>query len=507
MGPAVFCFFFIWEQTKLMKLTIFVGLYLLCTVGIGLYAATRVKSTTDYALAGRSLPLVMVITATFATWFGSESVLGTPGQFITHGLEGIVEEPFGSSMALILVGAFFARRLYKMSLLTVGDFYRRRYGVSVELICSIFVVLSYLGWVAAQVAALGLVMHILTEGFISVSVAMIIGTIVVLLYTVFGGMWSVALTDFFQMIIIVIGLALVAFFASDMAGGVGKVTTYAVDHDLFRFFPENDLKSWMFWISAAITMMIGSIPQQDVFQRVMSAKTVKIACAGPIIGGTFYLLFASIPLFIVVAATVAVPEMAAGLMDSNPQEILPTFIKDHMPLWLRILFFGAVLSAVMSTASATMLAPTTTFVENVLRNIMPLSDKRELKAMRISLIIFAFGVLTYSLCMEGTPIYELAAMAYQFPVIGAFWPLTLGLYWRRSTAFGCWVSIIVGSIVWAYLTFTPTGEDYPALLCGFLAAGIAMVIASLLPLKINRDNVRNWEENKDKYLYDASAAS
>ena len=77
-----------------MKLTLFVGLYLLCTVAIGLFAATRVRSTTDYALAGRSLPLVMVITATFATWFGSETVLGLPGQFIKNGLEGVVEEPF-----------------------------------------------------------------------------------------------------------------------------------------------------------------------------------------------------------------------------------------------------------------------------------------------------------------------------------------------------------------------------------------------------------------------------
>lgn len=488
-----------------MKLAIFVGLYLLCTVGIGLYAATRVKSTSDYALAGRSLPLIMVVTATFATWFGSESVLGTPGQFIKNGLEGVVEEPVGSSMALILVGVFFARKLYKMSLLTVGDFYRRRYGVSVELVCSIFVVLSYLGWVAAQVAALGLVMHILTEGYISVSVAMIIGTIVVLIYTVFGGMWSVALTDFFQMIIIVIGLTLVAVFASSMAGGVENVTNYAVDHDLFRFFPENSVKGWLFWISAAITMMIGSIPQQDVFQRVMSAKTEKIACIGPIIGGSFYLVFAAIPMFIVVAASVAVPDMAAGLMNTDPQEILPTFIKEHMPLWLRILFFGAVLSAVMSTASATMLAPTTTFVENVLRNIIPLSDKRELKAMRISLIIFALGVLAYSLSMEGTPIYELAAMAYQFPVIGAFWPLTLGLYWKRSTTFGCWFSIFVGTVVWSYLTFTTMGEEIPALLGGFVAAGLAQVVGSLIPMKMNRECVKNWEENKDKYLYDAAA--
>lgn len=487
-----------------MKLTLFVGLYLLCTIAIGLFAATRVRSTTDYALAGRSLPLVMVVTATFATWFGSETVLGLPGKFIQSGLGGVVEEPFGSSMALILVGMFFARKLYKMSLLTIGDFYRRRYGVYIELLCSVFVVLSYLGWVAAQVSALGLVIHLLTEGYVSVTNAMIIGTVVVLIYTVFGGMWSVALTDFFQMIIIVVGLCIVAYFAGDMAGGPQKVAQYAAGHDLFRFFPENSFKSWVFWISAAITMMIGSIPQQDVFQRVMSAKTEKIASFGPIIGGSFYLAFASIPMFIVIAATVAVPELGARLMASDPQQILPTFIKEYMPLWVRIMFFGAVLSAVMSTASATMLAPTTTFVENVLRNIMPLSDQKELKAMRISLIIFALGVLVYALSMEGTPIYELAAMAYQFPVIGAFWPLTLGLYWKRSTSAGCWVSIILGTIVWTILSFTALGEEFPALLGGFLAAGFGQVFGSLLPLRSNVECVRNWEENKDKYLFDAT---
>jgi SSS family transporter len=486
-----------------VKLTVFVGLYLLCTVALGFYAATRVKNTTDFALAGRSLPLIMVVTATFATWFGSETVLGLPGQFIQNGLEGVVEEPFGSSMALILVGMFFAHKLYKMNLLTIGDFYHRRYGVSVELMCSIFVVLSYLGWVSAQVAALGLVINLLTEGFVSITAAMVIGTCVVLFYTVYGGMWSVAVTDFVQMIIIVVGLVLVAVFASDMAGGPQKVIAYAQSQDLYRFFPENSLKAWLFWISAAITMMIGSIPQQDVFQRVMSARSARSAALGPILGGSFYLLFASIPMFIVIAATVAVPDTAAQLMQSDPQEILPTFIKEHMPLWLRVIFFGAVLSAVMSTASATMLAPTTTFVENVLRNFIPLTDKTELRAMRAALIIFAIGVLIYSLSMEGTPIYELAAMAYQFPVIGAFWPLTLGLYWRRSTTVGCWVSIVCGSLVWGVLTFSSLGEEFPALLGGFIASGLGQIIGSLLPIRSNRDCVKHWEQNKQNYLFKA----
>ena len=152
-----------------MSLIGFVMLYMAVSIGIGLYAATRVKTTQDYALAGRSLPLAMVITATFATWFGSETVLGLPGRFIEGGIAGVIEEPFGSGMALILVGAFFAGKLYKMNLLTIGSFYRHRYGKGVELACSIFIILSYLGWVAAQVSALGLVLNLVTEGVYTVS--------------------------------------------------------------------------------------------------------------------------------------------------------------------------------------------------------------------------------------------------------------------------------------------------------------------------------------------------
>ena len=199
-----------------MALIGFVMLYMLATIAIGLYAATRVSSTSDFALAGRSLPLPMVITATFATWFGSETILGLPGRFIESGIVGVIEEPFGSGMALILVGMFFAQKLYKLNILTIGDYYRERYGRGVEVLCTLFIVLSYLGWVGAQVAALGLVINLITEGYISVSGGMVIGTVVVLAYTMYGGMWSVAVTDFVQMIIIVLGLVAILFFASDL---------------------------------------------------------------------------------------------------------------------------------------------------------------------------------------------------------------------------------------------------------------------------------------------------
>ena len=142
----------------------FIVLYLMASIAIGLYAATRVKNTADYAVAGRSLPLAVVIATTFATWFGSETVLGVPGQFVKENLGGIVEDPFGAGMCLILVGFFFARKLYRRNIITIGDYYRQRYGALIEVLCSIIIIFSYLGWVGAQVTALGLVFNLLSQG-------------------------------------------------------------------------------------------------------------------------------------------------------------------------------------------------------------------------------------------------------------------------------------------------------------------------------------------------------
>ncbi len=477
-----------------MTLIGFVMLYMLLTIAIGIYAALRVNNTNDYALAGRSLPLPMVVTATFATWFGSETILGLPGRFIESGIDGVIEEPFGSGMALILVGMFFAQKLYKLNILTIGDYYRQRYGRTIEVLCTIFIVLSYLGWVAAQVAALGLVINLITEGMVSVSAGMAIGTLVVLIYTMFGGMWSVAITDFFQMIIIICGLAIILFFASDLAGGFGNIIGYAREQDLFHALPEPTPSGWLFWISAAITMMIGSIPQQDVFQRVMSAKNTATAVAGPIIGGCVYIMFAFVPMFIVIAAVLIMPEQAQHFLQDDPQRLLPTLVKDYMPMWLRVLFFGAVLSAVMSTASATILAPSTAFVSNILSAVVKLDDKHMLKAMRWTVFVFTLMVLSYSLFVEGTAIYDMVAMAYQFPVVGAFWPLVCGLYWKGTTRQGVYLSMLLGGVVWGVLTWTSYGDVFPNVLGGFISAGFGMVVGSLLPTRGNREYLAEWNE-------------
>jgi len=459
--------------------------YLLVTIAIGLWAARRVKNTSDFAIAGRHLPLVMIITTTFATWFGSETVLGIPAKFVQSGLNGVVEDPFGAGSCLILVGIFFAAKLYKMSLLTISDYYRERYGRVVEVVCSFIIILSYLGWVSAQVTALGLVFNLLSGGAISIPVGMVLGTASILAYTLFGGMWSVAVTDFIQMIILVVGLSIIAWFAADMAGGAGKVIDLATSKDLFKFLPEPSFHDIVFFIAAAITMMLGSIPQQDVFQRVMSAKDEYAATRGPVIGGISYILFAFVPMFLVTSALIIMPEQAANLIAEDPQKVIPTLVMEKMPFVMQVIFFGALLSALKSTASATLLAPSVTFVENIWRQVFPrISDKQELRTMRIAVLIFSACVCAYAIALEGTPIYEMVSAAYQVTLVGAFVPLVFGLYWKRASTQGAIFAIVLGVLTWVLFQVTPAGEVFPSQLAGFLAGVVGMLIGSLGPQAI-----------------------
>ncbi|MFN5512226.1 MAG: sodium:solute symporter family protein [Burkholderiales bacterium] len=459
--------------------------YLLVTIAIGLWAAKRVKTSADFAVAGRHLPLALIVTTTFATWFGAETVLGIPAKFAEGGLGAIVEDPFGAGFCLILVGMFFAAKLYRMTLLTISDYYRARYGRWVEVVCSIIIIVSYLGWVSAQVTALGLVFNLLSGGAISIPMGMVLGTVSILAYTLFGGMWSVAITDFIQMIILVVGLLVIAAFASSMAGGADKVIDLAASKDLFKFWPEPSAHEILFFIAAAITMMLGSIPQQDVFQRVMSAKDIKAATRGPVIGGALYILFAFVPLFLVTSALIIMPEQAQELIGDDPQKVLPTLVLEHMPFVMQVLFFGALLSALKSTASATLLAPSVTFTENIWRQFKPrMSDREELRDMRIATLGFSALVLTYAIAMEGTPIYEMVSSAYQVPLVGAFIPLLAGLYWKRATTQGAIFSTVLGLLTWLLFLATPAGEEFPAQLAGLIAAALGMVLGSVGPQAI-----------------------
>jgi SSS family transporter len=460
----------------------FIVIYLLFSVAIGLYASTRVHNAKDFAVAGRHLPLPMVTATVFATWFGAETVLGISATFVKDGLHGVVADPFGASLCLILAGLFFANKLYRMNLLTIGDYYRTRYGRAVELITSICIVISYLGWVSAQIMALGLVFNVVTGGEVSRETGMMIGAAIVLTYTMFGGMWSVALLDIVQMTVIMAGMLFIGYLISDQTGGVAAVVAHAQAAGKLDFFPHGDYTQWVPFIGAWLTMMLGSIPQQDVFQRITSAKTEKIAVQGSVLGGSLYFVFAFVPMFLAYSATMIDQQVFSSLLDSDPQLILPTLILKHTPVFAQVIFFGALLSAIMSCSSATLLAPSVTFTENILKHFLVkhMTDHQFLRAMRIVLVCFGLLVLFVALHAE-VSIFKMVENAYKITLVAAFVPLAFGLYWKRANNQGALVAIVMGLTTWILLEVLNADSIWPPQLVGLLMSMTGMIVGSLLP--------------------------
>jgi Na+/proline symporter len=467
----------------------FVILYWVVSVAIGLIASLKVKNATDFAAAGHALPMYVVTATVFATWFGAEAVLGAPATFLKEGLAGVVADPFGSSMCLILVGLFFAKPLYQAKYLTIGDFYRDRYGRTVEVIITLCISASYLGWVSAQIMALGLVFNVVSAGEISRDVGMLIGAGSVLIYTLFGGMWAVAVTDFIQMIIIVIGLIYIGVEVTDMAGGVVHVVDHANNAGLFNFFPKANFAEIIGFISALCTMMLGSIPQQDVFQRVTSSRTVQIAQRAAILGGVLYFCFAFIPMILAYSANLLDPEMVKAGLKEDSQLILPQLILNNTPLFAQVIFFGALLSAIKSCASATLLAPSVSFSENIIKGFFKeLTPAQYLLIMRVTTLVFTVLVTIIALNSQ-LSIFKMVESAYKVTLVTAFVPLLCGVYWKRATPIGGLLAVVFGLVSWLLMEAILPKEMIPPQMVGLLFSFLGMFVGSvLIPSEIIKES-------------------
>ncbi len=466
----------------------FVIIYWIISVAIGIYAAKWVHNSRDFAVAGRRMPMYIVTATVFATWFGSETVLGIPATFMKEGFPGIIADPFGSSLCLILVGLFFARPLYRMNLLTIGDYYRKRYSRPVEMLTTLCIVISYLGWVGAQIKALGLVFNVVSEGAITQQWGMVIGASTVLVYTMLGGMFSVAITDFIQMIIIVLGMLYIGWEVSGLAGGVGTVLSHAAASGRFNILPAPELKEVLWFLAAWMTMMLGSIPQQDVFQRVQSAKDENTAARSSILGGCLYFCFAFVPIFLAYSASLIDPKMVEEGLKGDTQLILPNLILSPIvPVFAQIMFFGALLSAIKSCASATLLAPSVSFSENILRPFFPgITDAQFLRLMRVVLVGFTI-VVTYIAMSTEASIYKMVENAYKVTLVGDFVPLVCGLYWKRATNLGGMLAVVFGLAVWiVFETFKPDGV-MPPQMGGLIASFFGMLVGSLALRSLQRE--------------------
>lgn len=422
-------------------------------------------------LAGRSLPLVLSSSALFATWFGSETVFGASSEFLKGGLFAVIEDPFGAALCLILFGLFFARKLYNMNLLTLGDFFKARFGPRVELVAGIFIVPSYVGYIAAQLVAMGLILNVVTG--MAVWQGVVISAVVVTFYTYIGGMWAISITDFVQSIIIVGGLLVLAIILAQKAGGFAFVMN-EVEPDTFRFLPPPTFNDIVVYLAAWSVLGLGSIPSQDVYQRVMSSNSVNTAVWSCFIAAGLYLTIAMLPLFISLCVRHLYPEFLQG----DTQLALPAMVLNHTTLPVQVLFFGSLLSAIMSTTSSAILAPAAIFSENLVKPLARhrFTDKHFLAITRMAVLGFA-TLATVMACIRSN-IYELVGESSVLSLVSLFAPLTLGLYWKRASAGGALIAMVSGIITWFIALRMP--QEWPPLVPALIVSMVAMVIGSLI---------------------------
>jgi Na+/proline symporter len=266
----------------------------------------------------------------------------------------------------------------------------------------------------------------------------------------------------------------VAWVVGDLAGGPMKVWESVATTERVRVLPEADAGSVLAWVSAALVVLLGSVPQQDVLQRVKSARDERTAVAGSIAGGLVYLVVAFVPVFLVCAAALIDAPMVERLVARDYQLILPTLIVERTPVAVQALFFGALVAAILSTAGGALLAPAVMIAENVLKPLArPAGDAQFLRLMRATVALLAVAVTVMALTSR-LSIYQLVNDSGKIVLVSSFVPLAAGLFWKRATARGAHAAIAAGLAVWILMEWLAPEALLPPPLAGLIASAAAM---------------------------------
>lgn len=422
-------------------LAITMVLYVIAMYIIGYFAQRRIQSTEDFLVAGRKLPLSLAWMTLLATWFGAGTMLAAADEVRREGLRAAALDPFGAGTCLLLAGLFFAGPLWRMQLLTVPDFFRRKFGVPAELIAACIMVPSYFGWIAAQFVALAGVLDLFfgMDPIVGLTLVAVVGTG----YTLMGGMWSVTLTDAVQITLVLVGLIVLSVVTLAELGGDSLWSgllrlRQETDPAMLQPLPLESLAAFVGWIGVFLTGALGNLPGQDLMQRVFAAKSERTARWACLVAGIVYLTFGLIPLFLALAGNLLFP-------DDLTSEILPALAHAFLHPVVAVVFVVALLSAVLSTIDSAILSPASVLAENILAKF---SGKDSLTLNRFSVLLVS--VCSLALAYGGTNAYELLEAAYVLTLVGLFVPLTIGIYSQPRNGRAAVAAMLTGFGVWVF---------------------------------------------------------
>ena len=451
-----------------------VALYMVAMLGIGYYASRKAHTVADFMVAGRGLSLPICSMTVMATWFGGAMMLGGAGAAFDDGMLGVIADPWGGALALILVAMFFARVFRRLKVITVADFMEQRFGRTASAAITVATIFSNVMWVAGMLVAFGTIFEVLTS--IPVETGIVVGAVIVFAYTMLGGMWAVALTDFVQMTIIIVGLVILLVVVLVDVGGWSAIGP-RLPAGTFNMLPtENSYEHWLNYLRAWTIIGLVDISAQTLFQRASAAKTERIAQQAFYIGGFGYLLFGMIPVLLGIIGSVTMPGIA------NSEFIIPELAKVHLHPVLIAIFVGAMLAAIMSSADSALLGASSVLAKNVLPWFKPDA------APRLTLIIARLGILLFGgiailVALRIQVIFDLMVDANILGLAAIIVPFIFGIYWSKANRTGALSGMAAGLATWLI-----TMQLWPHLPSDFMGLGaslLVMVATTLLTQKLD----------------------
>ncbi len=445
-------------------------IYVLIQLGIGWWVSRYIKTEVDYLLAGRQLGYTLGTFTIFATWFGSESVIGASGAIYDGGLAGGTADPFGFGLCLVIMGFVFAAPLWKRKLTTLADLFRQRYSSGVEKLAVLFMVPSTLMWAAAQIRAFGQVLT--ASSSLELEIAIGIAATIVIVYTVLGGLLAVAYTDLIQGVILIFGLIalffLVIFNTPDIAGVWSSIDPDRLTLRQPAGTPLVDR------IDIWAIPLCGSVVAQELVARVIATRSPKVARRSSIAAGSMYLGFGLIPAFIGLVGLHLVP----GLEDS--EQIIPIMAQTFMPTVLYIIFAGALVSAILSTVDSALLVASSLVSHNIVVKSRPdMPEKKKVGWARIFVVVF--GIVAWFIATNAEGVYDLVVDAAAFGTAGIFTIVVFGLFTKTGGKNAAAATLITAMTVWLSATylFDISWAYLLSLICAISAYLITTVIEKL----------------------------
>lgn len=445
--------------------------YILVQFAIGAWVSRRIATESDYINAGRRIGPVLGAFTVFATWFGAEAVVGTAGQVYEKGLAGAGADPFGYALALVVAGAFFAATLWRRGLVTFADFFRQRFGPRVEMLVVLALLPGSVFWAAAQIRAFGQVVSSVSD--INVPVAITVATLVVVAYTVLGGLMADAVTDLVQGIAIILGLVVLAVLAASSSGGFGA-SLAAVSSDRLVLADAPLLEM----VERFAVPVCGTIVAVELVSRMLGCRSAEVARMATISGGLLYLAVGLIPVYLGLLGPTLVP----GLAGDMAEQVVPEIARLLLPGLAFVLFAGALISAILSTVNSVLLASAAQLSHNVLLRLAPVaSEARKVRTARACVV--ALALVASGLAATAGSIRQLVEVASAAGSTGILVSLLFGLWSGFGGPASAATAIVVGAAVWAVghvteFTATPYLVSVAAAVAGYAAAALVAPAAS-----------------------------